>query len=303
MIDPFSSKFNFKKDISENVNKYLRKVPSSFSKQFKGSEQLKWLPTDTEHAFNTHYELYPEILEYYIENPISYNINNYFCRSDFDFKVNKDLKVDLFVGCSHTFGIGLHEKHLWWNKISEYTGNIPINLGVAGSSSEEQLISLTKVIDLFDVQNVVWYTSHFYRYTYPVNESFETFNFDFYFREEEQQYPHFPYKEAFVKDYLIQDDYTAYYSWKHATAASGLCLSRDIPFYINHKVDFDSKDVLIREINSDGIATKIIQFDRDNNIPARDIVHMTVNQHTVVGNHMLELFKNNKQGYNPYNKL
>jgi len=300
MIDPLGSKFNFEKEIIKNIDKYLSKIPSAFPINFKGKEQLKWFPSDKEKNFKIHYKLYPEILEYYIENPINYNINNYFCRSNFDFKVNKDLKVDLFLGCSHTFGIGLHEKDLWWNKISEYTDNIPINLGLGGGSMEEHFIRLAKVIDLFDVQNVIWYAPHFYRYTYPDGNTLQTFNISHY---DKNQSFNFPYKDAFVRDNLLQNDYTVYYNWKHIVAASGLCLSRDIPFFICHRVEFSKEDLLIREFNDNGIVTDIKHFDRDNNIPARDMLHMTVKQQSRVGNHILELVKNNKQGYTPYKKV
>jgi len=297
MIDPLGSKFDFENDVILNVDKYLSKLPTVV--ECRANEQLKWFPTDREDSFNIHYNLYPEMLNFYKDNPIVYNINNYFCRSNFDFKRNKDLKVDIFLGCSHTFGIGLHEKDLWWNKISEYTDNVPINLGLGGSSVEEHFIRLAKVIDLFDVQNVVWYAPHFYRYTFPDKNKFQTFNFT---HKGEDEHFNFPYKEAFVRDYLIQDDYTAYYSWKHITAASGLCLSRGIPLFVCHRVEFKPEDVLIREFNSNGIVTKVVRFDMDNNIPARDMLHMTVKQQSRVGNHILELVKNNKEGYNPYNR-
>ncbi len=62
------------------------------------------------------------------------------------------------------------------------------------------------------------------------------------------------------------------------------------------------EDVMIREFNDEGIVTSLDKFDKENNIPARDIVHMTVNQQTRIGNDMLELVKNNKEGYNPYNR-
>ena len=62
------------------------------------------------------------------------------------------------------------------------------------------------------------------------------------------------------------------------------------------------EDVMIREFNDEGIVTSLDKFDKENNIPARDIVHMTVNQQTRIGNDMLELVKNNKEGYNTYNR-
>jgi len=301
MIDPLGSEFNFENDIIRNVDKYLGKL-SSFPKECRGKKQLEWFPPDKENSFDIHYRLYPEMLKFYKDNPIVYKINNYACRCNFDFKRNKDLKVDIFLGCSHTFGIGLHEKHLWWNKVTEYTNYTPINLAVGGCSMEEQFIRLARVIDYFNVQNVIWFAPHFYRYTYNNGDLFRTFNINEYILTREGPAGDYPYEEWYIRHSLLEDDYSAYYNWKHATAVSGLCLQRDIPFFLKHMVRFDPEDLIIREFNDNGVVTNVEQFNKEVVIPARDIVHMTVNQQTTIGNHMVELVKNNKEGYNPYNR-
>ena len=301
MIDPFSDKYNFERNVIKNIEKYLVKG-HFYDPQNIYSKQYDWISTDVEKVFDTHYKLYPDILDYYKDNPIKYNINNHFCRSDFNFEKDKNLKVDIFLGCSHTFGVGLHEKHLWWNKITKYTNNTPINLALGGCSMEEQFIRIARVIDYFDVENVIWFTPHFYRYTYNDGDLFRTFNIDEYITNRKDPSNDYPYKEWFIRYNLLEDDYSAYYNWKHATAVSGLCLQRNIPFFLKHRVEFHMDDVMIREFNDEGIVTSLDKFDKENNIPARDIVHMTVNQQTRIGNDMLELVKNNKEGYNPYNR-
>ena len=301
MIDPFSPEYNFEKDVIKNIEKYLVKR-FFYDPENIYSKQHDWLGTDDEKTFSIHFKHFPHILEYYVDNPIKYNINNHFCRSDFDFEKDKTLKVDIFLGCSHTFGMGLHEKHLWWNKVTEYTNNTPINLAVGGCSMEEQFIRLARVIDYFDVQNVIWFAPHFYRYTYNDGDLFRTFNINEYISTREGSAGDYPYEEWFIRHNFLEDDYSAYYNWKHATAVSGLCLQRDIPFFLKHMVRFDPEDLITREFNDNGVVTNVEQFDIDNNIPARDIIHMTVNQQTTIGNHMVELVKNNKEGYNPYNR-
>ena len=301
MIDPFSINYNFEKDVIKNIEKYLVKRHSYESANIY-RKQYDWIGTDDEKTFNIHYEYYPDILQYYVDNPISYNINNHFCRSNFDFEKDKTLKVDIFLGCSHTFGMGLHEKHIWWNKITEYTNNTPINIGVGGCSMEEQFMRLARVIDYFDVQNVIWFAPHFYRYTYTNGDMIRTFNINEYIISREGVIVDYPYEEWYIRECLLQDDYSAYYNWKHATAVSGLCLQRNIPFFLHHIVKFYPEDVMLREFNENGIVTNIERFDKENNIPARDIVHMTVNQQARVGNRILDIVKNNKEGYNPYNR-
>ena len=120
---------------------------------------------------------------------------------------------------------------------------------------------------------------------------FRTFNINEYISNREGPSSDYPYEEWFIRYNLLEDDYSAYYNWKHAIAVSGLCLQRNIPFFLKHQVEFHMEDVMIREFNDEGIVTSLDKFDKENNIPARDIIHMTVNQQTRIGNDILELVK------------
>ena len=106
MIDPFSINYNFEKDVIKNIEKYLVKRHSYESANIY-RKQYDWIGTDDEKTFNIHYEYYPDILQYYVDNPISYNINNHFCRSDFDFEKDKTLKA--FTG-----------RFFYWNRSTDF---------------------------------------------------------------------------------------------------------------------------------------------------------------------------------------
>lgn len=69
---------------------------------------------------------------FYIKNPIEYTINKFGYRSKYSNIPNTD--YILVLGCSHTFGLGLHEEHRYSNLLED-SYNIPvINISFPGGS-------------------------------------------------------------------------------------------------------------------------------------------------------------------------
>lgn len=106
--------------------------PTAYNKEFK------WWPCDDE-------ETYDPINNAYGPNDIVYKFNGHGFRCD-DFDVNSDKRI-LFLGCSHTNGIGLPLEHTWpyilLNHIKKETGyNIPfwtLATGGVGLDTEVRL--------------------------------------------------------------------------------------------------------------------------------------------------------------------
>ena len=109
--------------------------------------EVKWVGADFESTFEENIKKYPEYLQYYVDNPITYKVNKQYFRSTFDFKPNKKKKVNLFLGCSHTFGIGLHWEHTWPYLLSQNLDEDIINLGVPGGCMEVSYINLKRFIN------------------------------------------------------------------------------------------------------------------------------------------------------------
>ena len=64
-------------------------------------------------------------------NPITYKLNSYGYRSE-NFSEYSDGKFILAIGCSHTYGTGLHNEDIWCNKLG-HAFNLPVmNLGNGG---------------------------------------------------------------------------------------------------------------------------------------------------------------------------
>lgn len=69
------------------------------------------------------------------DNKISYHFNKYGFRVENDRSVYTDEnKNAIFIGCSHTFGLGVPWGHTWVSQVSSHIGRTPINLGVCGGS-------------------------------------------------------------------------------------------------------------------------------------------------------------------------
>lgn len=124
-----------------------------------------WLEITKLKRFNTSIERYPrtfkttevkELVEYYIDNPIKYNINSFgFRDSQLDTKENKDITV--FLGCSFTFGTGLPEDKVWTHYVkNHFEFKNTINGSTPGTGPLTHMRTLLYLIQNFDVQRVFY---------------------------------------------------------------------------------------------------------------------------------------------------
>ena len=98
---------------------------------------MMWFGTDFKELFEKNYKKYPndESLKYYQENPIEYISNNYGFRTTDDF--NDTDEGNVFLGCSFTFGLGLHLEDTWAYKVNKTIGGKFWNLSLPGCGMDE----------------------------------------------------------------------------------------------------------------------------------------------------------------------
>jgi hypothetical protein len=68
----------------------------------------------------------------------------------------------VFVGCSHTFGVGLPAEYTWCHLVAKQL-NMElqyINLGIPGSGPDSQIINLYWVLNNYRVAKVFWFMSN-----------------------------------------------------------------------------------------------------------------------------------------------
>tara|TARA_S200002703_G_scaffold156569_2_gene162495 strand:+ start:591 stop:1370 length:780 start_codon:yes stop_codon:yes gene_type:complete len=135
-------------------------------KDYDGSRLKEWIPTDSKLLFLDRLEKDPTnpCLLHYLKYPITYKLNNYGFRTPVDFV--DEVEGNLFLGCSHTFGIGHYLENTWSWKLNEYVGGKFLNAaaGGAGIGTGFRLFYFLKGI--IKPKNVFLYFPHPYRFEY-----------------------------------------------------------------------------------------------------------------------------------------
>lgn len=116
-----------------------------------------WHAMDTEFLFNENLEKYPTCihLKNYLKNPITYSYNNYGFRTPDNFSLSEEGNV--FLGCSHTFGIGHYLENTWPYKLSQKISGKNYNISEPGSGIFTQYRYLNYFKDKLNFKNVFHY--------------------------------------------------------------------------------------------------------------------------------------------------
>ncbi len=224
------------------------------------------LMTDSKELFEKNYKKYPnnESLKYYKENLIEYSFNNYGFRTPDDFN---DTDVgNVFLGCSHTEGVGLHLENTWSYKLNKEVGGKFWNLAQGGCGIQTDYRLLLAWKDTLKIKNIFHYTVPWPRYEF--------------FNEKEMIYltPHNknikPYKWKFFVDILSGEEYCNYNQMVYINAIKG----------VSHEIG----------CNYYYLTDKILdEFpENDNSLQARDLIHHSVGQQNFLYEQFLKVWEN-----------
>lgn len=196
------------------------------------------MSTDSEENFNYNYEKYPVLFQKYKDNPIIYRINSHGFRSDFEFRKNSKKKVDIYLGCSHTQGIGHYIENTWPHLMSKHTGNAAMNLSMASTGTMFDAYNLLKYVDMFDVQNVFHFSPIYARYDYLSTilkgnkESTRLFTYSPTYTDGPS--PGIPYTKEYQDSILLDDRYIFYNHMSNIMSIRGICAERKISYFHRH---------------------------------------------------------------------
>lgn len=277
------------KRLSDFFNKYTSQIHSGGPRTDKG---IEWIANDFESTFKENIKKYPQYLQYYVDNPITYRVNKQYFRSTFDFKPSKKKKVNLFIGCSHTFGIGLHWKHTWPYLLSQNLDEEIINLGVPGGCIEVSYINLKKYIDYFDVQNVFHLQPVYARYLAFWNNKLESFisTQEHIFRVTRKWF-----KNDYIKQLFHDPDYMVYSHFKSLDAIKYICKEKNIPYFYNHSIPEFAYPSHFKN-NKKTLPEKTHQeYLKD--ILARDMSHPPLSSTKKIASKFLDLYKKHPEGF------
>jgi len=93
-----------------------------------------------------------KVREYFEENPLIYKINKDGFRTLDGSPFVKGSEVNIFLGCSDTFGVGMYLKDTWSYKLNKYHDGEYWNLGIPGTGVETQFRMLYHMVTKHEVK-------------------------------------------------------------------------------------------------------------------------------------------------------
>lgn len=222
------------------------------------------IPGDSRDAVDWRLKTKPDDIDllHYKKNPIVYSTNNYKFRTPVDFEQGMD--GNIFLGCSHTFGIGHYLENTWSYIVNEKVGGNFLNLSVAGTGIGTASRLLHAFKDILKPNNVFLFFPHPYRFEFydPVCEKWMT---------------HAPYYDYTVPFKRIQPTFHSRVAfsqknnmemyWKlHFNHIESICKELNAPLYVIPQ--YKEKRFYHKE-------SKFYKYDK---VPykARDVMHKSV---------------------------
>jgi hypothetical protein len=140
---------------------------------FAANKTHMFIPTDSIDLWETHIEThikkekYNHSIQYYRDNPIEYKLNNAGFRTPDDF--NSEDVGNVFLGCSHTFGIGHHLKNTWSYKLNNIIGGKFWNLSLGGTGVATHFRILLAHYKKLKIKNIFHFAPMYPRYEFIEN--------------------------------------------------------------------------------------------------------------------------------------
>lgn len=137
--------------------------------KFEPNTSYDWITNNEEQHFIENIKKSPnnDTLIHYLDNPITYKLNNAGFRTPDDFNLNDYGNV--YLGCSHTFGVGHHLENIWSYKLNQQIGGKFWNLGIGGTGVMSHYRLLKGFYKELKIKNIFHYLPNYYRYEFIIN--------------------------------------------------------------------------------------------------------------------------------------
>jgi len=234
--------------------------------EYSPNTSHNFIPTDDENRFNVHLKTQNDnvSLRYYLQNPIKYNLNNGGFRTPDDFTSLE--WGNIFLGCSHTFGIGHHLENTWCYKLNNIIGGKFWNMGIPATGVASHFRILFAYYKELKIKNIFHYAPQYPRY-------------EFIERGTPTNYIIADYKEDWKKNFgelmvnsLLTDEQCKMNWLSYTYAIRGLASEIGCNYYL---ID-----------GSTG------WHGKDDSLQARDLLHHTTLYHHSVYQQFLKLYDN-----------
>lgn len=260
-------------------NSELYKSLGNNAKFLPPNETLSWIPSDTEELFDENLKNFPNDvnLNYYLKNPISYKLNEFGFRTPDSFD-NKGVG-NVFLGCSHTFGIGHHLENVWSYKLNKKIGGNFWNLSVGGTGIITHFRLLYGFYKSLNIKNIFHFAPIYGRYEFFIDDvptSLQTNRSEFFQSKFGDSY-----------DIFLSNEQMAFTQESYHRAIKSLAYEIGCKYYYISSNKYDIQNV---------------KDNRPKNFPylkARDLIHFNTN----IQNELYEDFLNLYRKENPNNPI
>lgn len=233
---------------------------------YKKNQTYYFIPTDSNNLWYYNLENFKNnnSLKYYINNPITYNLNNEGFRTPDDFN-SKDWG-NVYLGCSHTFGIGHHLENLWAYKLNNILGGKFWNLGIGGTGVTTHFRLLLAYYKELKIKNIFHYVPMYPRYEFiekgiPKDYVFGSYNDTLISKFGSN------YESSLINDEQIEFNWISY-----TNAIRGLAKEINAKYYL-----------IQGDLGNFGEET-------DGSLQARDLLHHTTKYHHKIYQDFLKLY-------------
>ena len=232
-----------------------------------------WSGRDNLTRFEKNKIKYPDnfSIKHYTEHPIVYSVNNDFYRTPDDFNSNE--VGNMYLGCSHTFGIGLYLEDIWAYKLNNIIGGKFWNLGIGGTGFITAYRVFMHYIEKLQVSNVFMYVPHPFRYEVFLDNKWERLG-GWMFGENKMD-PFSP-----LAKFLLNHRTAFLISTMVLKSISYECEKRGIDFYFYNLPPAEPK------------TTEELSHNKQRT--ARDLIHMPVVYHDKLCDTFYEMYKSKK---------
>jgi len=236
----------------------------SYFEEYEPNSIYNWIPSDSENRFKDSFKHFPKDpnLLYYIENPIEYKLNNYGFRTSDDF--NSIDEGNIFLGCSHTFGIGHHLENTWSYKLNKIVGGKFWNLGISGTGVMTHYRLLLGFCKELKIKNIFHYAPKYPRFEFIMNGEPTNLLINLYERSWDKQFG------TFVRECLFDEEQTNFTYNSYIYAIKGLANELGVNYYL---LDWKPENL-----------------DLDGSLRARDLYHYSVKQQHFIYQEFLKLY-------------
>jgi hypothetical protein len=209
--------------------------------------ELLWCGTDTEELYQKNKIENAEKLKQHGWNdcPITYKFNHFGFRAD-EFTTEPAI---MFVGCSHTFGVGLPVESTWAHQVSTALKLKNFNLGVGGASNDTAFrLANYWIVQLKPTVVVFLSTERTRSELHTINNDIEDLSAH---RISENQ---FPDATSYMRHWFGNDTNSDMNYLKNTLAIKQLCNERDIKYFHYEALNIHEADKA-RDLQHYGILT------------------------------------------------